>query len=867
MKRRKFIENTLMASAGLTFASKGLVARPRLLPVPDFVSDWNRQTDRTWVGEAYWPNRLQDWRLINGAVETVIRGKNRSLALLTHELGPAKEAFEVRMELQFIGETSPLDLAGWRLAASGPNPDYRSTAIYGKGMRIGVQADGQLVLGQKKSETKVERHELDGSLLLILTGKPIHHDLYTLHLSVQKGRKVLSEIKGFIVGNLELIGGVALLHDADTPAQQVLQPGVRFSNLEMKGRKLVGDLSRTFGPIFFAQYTLHYERIKLSAQLAPVVTALADLELQIKENDQWVTIGKSPIDPVSRVAAFSIPSWKAKEMVPYRLLLPISDKAGKTTSYFYEGSFSPAPTMDKPVKLGLFSCNCDYGFPDTDLRENILAHKMDAALFLGDQFYEASGGFGVEETNLERSVLDYLRKWYQFGWSYRDVFRHVPCISIPDDHDVYHGNVWGEGGKAALKEGAAYLRQDSGGYKMHPEWVAMVQKTQSSHLPDPYDPTPVENNIPVYFTHWNWGPLSFAIIEDRKFKSAPKRIFPEEAKIQNGFITNPDFKDESYLDAPQAELLGSRQEAFLEEWTRDWSKGARMKILLSQTNFCTIGTLPKGSVGDAMVPNLEIPRPGIYIQGDDMTRDMDSNGWPHSKRNRAVDILRRGSVMHLAGDQHLASVVRYGVDSHDDAGFAFAGPALNNIWPRRWWPQLPANHEPVSGGARNTGRFEDGFKNKITLHAVANPQQSGLKPAIIHDRATGYGMVIIDAKARDITMECWKRSANPVIDSENGQYTGWPITINQSDNDGRKVIGYLSELVVTGMEEPVVQVIYEPTGEVIYTRRITGHKFKPAVFKEGRYTLKVGDPDRDLWKEIKGLRMGKRSKKTRLRLG
>jgi hypothetical protein len=46
----------------------------------------------------------------------------------------------------------------------------------------------------------------------------------------------------------------------------------------------------------------------------------------------------------------------------------------------------------------------------------------------------------------------------------------------------------------------------------------MVQHTQTNHLPDAFDPTPVLQNIPVYYTHWNWGPLSFAIVEDRKFK-------------------------------------------------------------------------------------------------------------------------------------------------------------------------------------------------------------------------------------------------------------------------------------------------------------------------------------------------------------
>jgi hypothetical protein len=49
----------------------------------------------------------------------------------------------------------------------------------------------------------------------------------------------------------------------------------------------------------------------------------------------------------------------------------------------------------------------------------------------------------------------------------------------------------------------------------------MIQPTQVSHLPDPYDPTPVQQGITVYYTELNLGGISFAILEDRKFKSAP----------------------------------------------------------------------------------------------------------------------------------------------------------------------------------------------------------------------------------------------------------------------------------------------------------------------------------------------------------
>jgi hypothetical protein len=43
-----------------------------------------------------------------------------------------------------------------------------------------------------------------------------------------------------------------------------------------------------------------------------------------------------------------------------------------------------------------------------------------------------------------------------------------------------------------------------------------------------------------------------------------------------------------------------------------------------------------------------------------------------------------------------------------------------------------------------------------------------------------------------------------------------------SDNDGRRPAGWLSELVFEGMADPVVQVVSEQNGEVVYTVRAKG---------------------------------------------
>jgi alkaline phosphatase D len=38
-------------------------------------------------------------------------------------------------------------------------------------------------------------------------------------------------------------------------------------------------------------------------------------------------------------------------------------------------------------------------------------------------------------------VLDFLRKWYPFGWSFRDILGNTPSVCQTDDHDMYQGNI------------------------------------------------------------------------------------------------------------------------------------------------------------------------------------------------------------------------------------------------------------------------------------------------------------------------------------------------------------------------------------------------------------------------------------------
>ena len=148
-------------------------------------------------------------------------------------------------------------------------------------------------------------------------------------------------------------------------------------------------------------------------------------------------------------------------------------------------------------------------FPHNDLVERVAAQSPDVLFFSGDQVYEGASPTGADRANVE---LDYLYKWYLWCWAFRDLAKDIPCVCIPDDHDVYQGNLWGENGRKTD-------RDNKGGYVLPASFVRMVERTQTNHLPDPYDPTPIEQGIGVYYTGMTYGRIGFAIIEDRKFKS------------------------------------------------------------------------------------------------------------------------------------------------------------------------------------------------------------------------------------------------------------------------------------------------------------------------------------------------------------
>ena len=556
--------------------------------------------------------------------------------------------------------------------------------------------------------------------------------------------------------------------------------------------------------ICFCLYTVQNNILKMTAQLYPLQEGESrTVRLEIRQGRKWKQIAEAPVIEQGWTALLRVEDWDSTKDVEYRVAH--GEKA------FYEGTIKKDPINKDEIVVAAFTGNSIYpghggNIPKTDIVANIKKIKPDLLFFSGDQVYDH---------------FKHYAYWLKFGRDFGEIIRNLPTVTIPDDHDIGQGNLWGQSGRLA-KTRAGH----DGGYAAHVEYVKEVERAQTSHLPDPYDPTPVERGIGVYYTALTVGRVSFAILEDRKFKSGPEGLVPQRGPRPD-HINDPNYDPKS-VDVPGAVLLGERQLKFLRDWGTDWHD-CDMKCVLSQTVLCG----------------------GAHLHGkrdNRLVADLDSNGWPQSGRNRALREIRKAFAFMLAGDQHLGTIIHHGIDDWNDSGYSFCVPSIANLYLRWWVPLEPGkNREP--GAPEHLGEFHDGLGNKITMLAVANPS-----PEENHDklttRAAGFGVARFNIKTRKITIECWPRNVDVASPSAE-QYPGWPRTIDQIDNYSRKADAYLPTLRVRGATNPVVQVIDQDSDEIVYTLRIKGRRFQPKVFKQGTYTIKVGKPAEDRWEILK----------------
>ena len=762
---------------------KNLVEKPNHSPMHD---KWHKTFDRTWLGGEYWANPMEDWHIVNGEAQCKSDDGQRSVHSLTHRINVIDQAFTMAVTIRKIKGNSEFGSAGFRLGVNSDINEYRSSCFVQRGLDVGI-VNNQLSIAGKTSP--LSEKITDQAVILSLSAEPqVGAVLITLVATLAGSGKAVGKLSHLVPGQ-DIIGNVAVVSNftlrsgqkVNTTTGNLYEVEVQKGNLYSFSQwSLEGDAfdvipERKFGPLLWTMYSLNNSRsdegyvMKLSAFTGPMGKDDSQhVDLQIKQAGSWQSIGKSKLDPDAWLAQFRIANWNPESDTPYRVVYIEKHNDGSETPDIYSGVIKAEP-KGKKLRLVALTCQNDYSFPYAPVADNVVKVSPDLVYFSGDQIYESHGGFGIVREPFDKSMHNYLRKFYQFGWAFREAMRNQPTLCLPDDHDVLQGNLWGEEGERkkdyAGDPGGTY----TGGY-IHPvRFVNAVHKTCVGHHPDPYDPTPNRSGISVYYSNMVYGNVSFAILADRQWKTGPE---------QAGVVVGGTGLEESptsfnpNLNGDNPQILGVRQEEFLEKWGQDW-QGHELKVILSQTVFAGLGT--------------HQPTKQRYLK-----YDFDSDGWPAPARNRAVAAMRASKALHVCGDTHLVSLAQYGLHQQRDSNWSFCTPAISAGWPRWWLPDqvgIPHRNRP-SHGLPQTGEFKDAFGNLIYVYAIGVPDEglSGNRYVKAHEKGSGFGLITMDTEKKSYTINAYRYLVNLDDNNAQNQFDGFPVTIYQEENNGRNIL-------------------------------------------------------------------------------
>lgn len=778
----------------------------------NFQADFDNINDRIWVGKDFWSIPLEEWRVIDGRLECNGEVAESRVNILTHLLSPDDGNFKISARMGLLKKSGSPGSAGFLLGIyDKEDPGAKAACYFGKSIKAGVSLKGFAFLNGQQVALP-EGFDWDEFVIRVKG----NNNLLSMVVVDSKGNsteKLTSKIDG-IQGLVAIANNIAIEKEGK-PGES----GFWFDDLKLSGPKVAMKQDNAFGPILWTTYTLSKNIVKLMAQMPPLgENDNQAVSLQLKKEGVWKTMVTKDIEPDSRTAIFKIVNWDDTQDTPFRVLYTEKGRDGSEARNYYEGTIRRDP-VDKPLKVAGLTGQFYNSYPYSPLVENLKKVNPDFLYFSGDQIYESNGGYRIIREPVELSIVNYLGKYYMFGWAFGDLMRDRPTVCTSDDHDVYHGNLWGESGKHLSAKDVD--NDDLGGFKQSVRMVNAVNRTQCGNLPDPYDPAPIGDGMSVWYTDITYGRVSFAVVSDRIFKSGPEAVSNWQGRKDH--LIAP-LKDPSQLIKPGLKMLGDRQVKFLEDWITDWD-GADMKVLLTQTVFAGVATHHGSLLG--------------YVYGD-----LDSGGWPKNGRDRAIRIMRKGFVFQIAGDQHLTSLVQYGVDDYRDAGWCFCTPAIS-VGYQRWFLPDKLGWE-VSGrpghGEPNTGDYEDAFGNKNFVYAIGNPdKQSKWDKRYLqaHKRSSGFGVCTFNKGDRTIKIDSWKFLAHVDNPNEDDQFPGWPVTISQMDNYGRKAVAYLPKIRVNKPNQ-LIRVI-DGQGELVYVVRINGNSFHPKVFEKGNYSVIIGE--------------------------
>ncbi|NQZ60145.1 MAG: hypothetical protein HRT88_22055 [Lentisphaeraceae bacterium] len=449
-----------------------------LLPAAEFKTNFTDGVDRYFIAPNIWTNPMEAWKLRNGRLEVDIPQARLNAHCLTHQLKEGDGNFTVEVEVSALkGE---LIGAGINVGVRSELGDYRSSLLRGKGLSCGIDAQGKIFIGRIKGK-KIPAVK---NVRLLVSASQFGNNCQLTFKVLNLSGKVLASLTS---KSTKLHGNIAL------SSNSAKKNKLAFDNWTISGSKISENKEQTFGPIMWTQYTLSRKVLKMTVLLAPIGAADSQIcQFEVKKNGTWSSVAEALIHPHSRTAEFRFENWDDSKDYQYRITYTLKIEANKKIKHTWNGTVRRDP-VDKNIALAGFTGNKDEAFPNALMAKNVAIQNPDVLFFSGDQIYEEVGGYGIIRKKSDASVVGYLRNYYLFGWAFRDIMKDRPTIILPDDHDVYQPNVWGNGGNKI-----SMALHDSGGYNMDADFVNAVHRTQVSHHPDAFDPTPIQRGISVY---------------------------------------------------------------------------------------------------------------------------------------------------------------------------------------------------------------------------------------------------------------------------------------------------------------------------------------------------------------------------------
>ena len=739
--------------------------------------DWNEIPNQAWLGYSFWCNSYLDWKVEdNRVIAFPYRKHKRTAHFSAYQIKHKKGFLNASVNLGF----SNLENSGYLgILIGGGNAklNEKTNLLIHNNLPnsnthlISVSKTGKLSLIKYGTDSIIYQHQLDTNLLIDSTG--INLDIkYKSFKDSTLIKLEVSNLNNFIFKDSVILknsyiptGSIALTYSCENSFKKFGW----FDDLNITGD--VFKKSETTGPIISSFHTVTQDSIFITFQLQPFQFVDADnFTLFLKTKKTTLKYTNFKYDSLANQLRFRVPSIQKKKNINYEI-----EYIGKQTigNFSLKGNIKAIPPKKELVVMAL-NCNGfsfmhegkfkydDLWYPYEQIEEGFKTFNPDLIVFLGDQFYESRPNMPINTVPF--CYQDYLYKWNLFCLQFRDLTANTPTIILTDDHDIYQGNLWGENGSSAKENLTAQLndqyqqnydtwKQDNGGYLMPTNFVNMAIKSQTSHLPKPFNKE--SSLLTNYYTSYKYGDFDFAILEDKKFKSAPTKI---NQPIFNGIPLNDNLTTDQ-LNNKSLRLLGEKQLGFLDKFLSKKAKG--IKIVLTQSAYASLTTINKESH-----PLKDLP---ATLSGKHkLNRDMDTNGWPKNGRDKALDIVGSTPTLFLAGDQHMGSVVEL-FDSINNGTHFFTIPSISNTWPRTWLPSDSTNKSPL-------GIHLDGFGNKMNVIAVANPTNEIHHPQKINKKSPGFGIIILNKRKKTALLHAYPLFFNE--SEEIQEYDGWPVKIS-----------------------------------------------------------------------------------------